>query len=225
MHNADLQKRDMAAWRRLYQTPSADPIWHSLPFLSSIAEHFVSEGAYRILDAACGDGGQMVGFSDKQLFVGVDQSSRALAAARRHLHARGRKNVVLCRSNLSRTPFPAGSFDGVLFIDTLSCFLEPTTVLREFWRLLMPGGTLFLTTFSKSDPIANELEYLGTAVGLFGGKFINVLYSEGELTELVESTGFEVTSISERRDNEAPHPVYRDKWHEHVRHILTARRK
>jgi SAM-dependent methyltransferase len=48
-------------------------------------------------------------------------------------------------ADLERTPFAAGSFDGVVCTETLEHVARPAVVLRELRRVIRGGGTLVLT--------------------------------------------------------------------------------
>jgi SAM-dependent methyltransferase len=107
----------------------------------------------RVLDAGCGTGKFFGMDFAKEIgcqLVGVD--------LRQDLSA----NSVIdfgIRAELDRLPFPGGSFD------VLNCRLviehvdSPDTVLKEFYRVLRPGGRLAIFT-------PNLLHYFGAAASL-----------------------------------------------------------
>ena len=109
-------------------------------------------------------------------------------------------------------PYPAGSFDLVIFCETLEHFaFNPVPVLRQMLECLKPGGQLYVTTPNQA--------HLKNALKLLAGKTINDSsasffpnqdcydaqghleyglhwreYSMDDLALLLERTGFEVHS-------------------------------
>lgn len=223
----DLRVRDHAAWDALYEPDSAAPIWHPLPFLSDHLERWKTAGVHSILDAACGDCGQMTAIPDHLLSVGVDQSAAAVRNGTRHLRARGRHNFILIKSQIEAMPFPDACFDAILFVDVLLCLPDPQPALREFHRVLRPGGAFLTTTFQLTPHLNAELQPIPSAPGLylFEERYINRFFSTSQLTSMYSAAGFAVELLSVRTDPEAPHPGYRDEVHSHERIILESRRR
>lgn len=57
--------------------------------------------------------------------------------------------VTVCKMNLERQrlPFADGVFDRVVFSEVIEHLVySPLPVLREFWRVLAPGGSVLITT-------------------------------------------------------------------------------
>lgn len=104
----------------------------------------------RVLEVAVGPGtillrlSQQVGESG--LAVGVDLASRMLRAARRRS-----PGVILAQADARSLPFGVGAFDLVwssYFLDLVPTE-ELTPLLREFRRVLRPGGRLLLVSLSQ----------------------------------------------------------------------------
>ncbi|MCC6500692.1 MAG: methyltransferase domain-containing protein [Anaerolineales bacterium] len=135
----------------------------------------------RVLDVGCGTGFLLGYLQRYQLdgeVVGIDISSYALQFCRqRGAHA-------LAIASASQLPFHSDSFDLIICIDTIQ-HLTPAgadlTAIREFARLLRPGGLLYLRTNSArghrplegADPDQYRRYYLS------------------ELAKMVEQTGLE----------------------------------
>jgi SAM-dependent methyltransferase len=106
------------------------------PFESSI-EDFVRDVAKnipageRVLDAGAGEGRFMPFFRHTR-YVGVDFAQGDRSWDYSKLDVIGR---------LEALPFPDASFDHILSIVVLEHTPEPGLVLREFHRILRPGGT------------------------------------------------------------------------------------
>ena len=95
-----------------------------------------------VLDAGCGTGGflERLGAERPDLQrVGVDLFPRAAA------RAAAKSGAVTACSSIQALPFPDAAFDAVLSADVL-CHksLQPGVALREFARVLKPGGRLVL---------------------------------------------------------------------------------
>lgn len=97
-------------------------------------------GSLRILDAGCGTGGNSAHLRAYGTVTGIDFSAEALTLATE------RPGLRLARSSVEALPFADAAFDLVLSNDVL-CHLgvaDDVTALREFARVLRPGGVLFL---------------------------------------------------------------------------------
>jgi arsenite methyltransferase len=109
------------------------------------------EGA-RLLDVGCGSGAS-VGWLRARGYQasGVDLSPPLLAAGR----AAG---LPLARASAEALPGHDGSFDGVL-CECVFCLLKrPARALREFHRVLRPGGRLILTDlYRRASRVDGEL--------------------------------------------------------------------
>jgi 2-polyprenyl-3-methyl-5-hydroxy-6-metoxy-1,4-benzoquinol methylase len=97
----------------------------------------------RVLDMACGEGyGSEVLSRGAATVVGVDANPEA------HEHARlryARQNLTFERG-LVETFGEPGSFDAVVFLQTIEHVQDPTAVLAHFRSLLAPGGVVYVTT-------------------------------------------------------------------------------
>jgi SAM-dependent methyltransferase len=94
----------------------------------------------RILDAGCGVGGNLDAFADFGNSFGIDYSPLALAYA-----AQGRRGRI-GRASVEHLPFPDGAFDLVTSFEVLYAreVQDDTRALREFARVLRPGGYLLV---------------------------------------------------------------------------------
>jgi SAM-dependent methyltransferase len=100
-----------------------------------------SQTNLRILDAGCGTGGAMQTFlSEYGCVIGLDLSFLALGFCRL------RKARFLTCASVSDLPFASQSFDLVTSFDVLYARSVPDvlTTLKEFARVLVPGGYLLL---------------------------------------------------------------------------------
>ena len=97
----------------------------------------------RVLDMACGEGyGSEVLSRGAEHVVGVDANPEA------HEHARlryVRENLRYDRGMVETYGEP-GSFDAVVFLQTIEHVQDPAAVLRHFQSLLTEGGVAYVST-------------------------------------------------------------------------------
>jgi ubiquinone/menaquinone biosynthesis C-methylase UbiE len=119
----------------------------------------------RVLDAGCGPGLLSLelaarGFSTHS----TDLSPGMLSEA---IHNQGvlppASRPSLVRGNIERLPYRDASFDLVCSAGVIEYLKEDETVLREFWRVLKPGGHLVLPTTKRGAPV-NALDPLVEAL-------------------------------------------------------------
>jgi len=131
------------------------------------------------LDAGCGTGGLLRRLQAAQPgweLAGVDFSPLACTLARE----RAGRPVV--EGSVTALPFADGSFDAVVSCDVVCQVEEPAAALREFHRVLRPGGVAVLTM-----PAYRWMHsYHDRAVGNLRR------YSRGETMALLRAAGFRI---------------------------------
>lgn len=124
-------------------------------------------GARSILDAGTGPGywvGYLARAEPRERVVGLDFSERFLDIARRRVKAPAAEFRL---GDLTATPFEDESFDGVLCTGVLDTFNDPAGALREFRRLLRPGGKAVLILRGPGGRTSGALErFFRLCVGL-----------------------------------------------------------
>lgn len=97
----------------------------------------------RFLEVGCGTGGLLAAAARETMDIrGVDIALRWLVIARRRLRDLG-LSVPLIGASADRLPWPDGTFDAVVADSLLEHLDDPLAALREFRRVLKPGGRLF----------------------------------------------------------------------------------
>jgi SAM-dependent methyltransferase len=142
----------------------------------------------RALDFGCGAGDFLAQWRDRRWeCCGVELSERAIAAAR----ARG--------LDVRRTigEYADASFDYVRANHSLEHVLDPPAILREFHRVLKPGGTIFIGVPTRDGLPARVF---GRHWWYLGAPVHPVTFSTEGLTSLLRRVGFEPVRVSTNSD-------------------------
>lgn len=98
----------------------------------------------RVLDCASGEGyGSFILASSAAAVKGLEIDSVAIKHARQ---AFVRNNLEYVEGDAQSLPFDDGVFDVVVSFETIEHVPRPDLVLREFKRVLVPGGLLIIST-------------------------------------------------------------------------------
>jgi SAM-dependent methyltransferase len=103
------------------------------------------------------------------LLLAADLSALMLRrAAERRAAIRQRRRVALLRADATRLPLAGASIDRVLCFNSLHCIPRHGAVLREFRRVLKPGGELRGSTLIADAPPPWSVNVLGARLsGVF----------------------------------------------------------
>jgi len=122
------------------------------------------QSQWRVLDVGCGFGNNLVPFSDIGCDChGVDIHPQMAATAQEVMDKRGFKARFQEGSNRS-LPYPDSHFDLLLSVNTLHYEGSEERViaaLKEFRRVLKPGGGLYLSTVAPKHEIYKRAETMG----------------------------------------------------------------
>jgi 2-polyprenyl-6-hydroxyphenyl methylase / 3-demethylubiquinone-9 3-methyltransferase len=101
-----------------------------------------------VLDVGCGAGFLSNELAKNGLTVtGVDLSPESLNVARAHDST---KSVIYQTADAGKLPFADGSFDVVTALDFLEHVENPAEIIKEFARVLKPGGIFIFHTFNRN---------------------------------------------------------------------------
>ena len=139
-----------------------------------VAKNLKLKGNERLLDAGCGYGTTACYLAKKYhvQVVGIDINEYEIKYARKlALKENIDDKVTFEVQDYSRTNFENKSFDGVFTVETLSHSPDVKKTLREFYRILKPGGKIALfeytlapdSKFSTSDMEKLDRGIVGTA--------------------------------------------------------------
>jgi SAM-dependent methyltransferase len=155
-----------------------------------------------VLDVACGSGGPDVYLARTTgaRVVGIDINAHAIETANERARREGLASVARFEQADARRPLPFedGTFDAVVCVDAINHLADRRAVLREWYRVLKPGGNLLFT-----DPIvvtgllSSEEIALRASIGFF----VFALREENE--RLVREAGFDLVRCDDSTDNVA----------------------
>jgi SAM-dependent methyltransferase len=129
-------------------------------------------------------------------------------AQRAGLERRTTFEVVDAQSALR---FPDGAFDGLLCIDSMNHFPDRLNSLREWRRVLRPGGrAVFTDPVVVTGPVTNEELAQRSSIGLF------VFLPAGLNEELIVKAGFRIVSQADATENAA---LISSRWREARQHF------
>ncbi len=111
-------------------------------------------GEEAILDVGCGDGDMLVRLCQQQQhrgrLVGLDPSNGMIAAAKTRARSAAKGQIEFLVGRTEQLPFADASFDVVLGLFMLYHVPDIPAALREWQRVLKPGGVAVAATSSAS---------------------------------------------------------------------------
>jgi ubiquinone/menaquinone biosynthesis C-methylase UbiE len=127
-----------------------------------------------ILDIGCGFGEFAVAFADEPIDMGIDINSRDLYVA-----AKTKKYKNLTLADARDLPFTDNSYASIFSISTLEHIPDSDKVLKEAYRVLKPGGMIFLTLETDEVDAATYYRPLLKKAGLSGASnFLSDRYNK-----------------------------------------------
>lgn len=118
--------------------------------VSNHIKHIPAKPGMRILDAGCGSGNmarEIAKAFPSSDVVGVDLRDKYLDYAAWRAKSEGLKNLDFEVADVRSLPFPDASFDIIWTKYLLQWVAEPMRAMREFARVLKPGGVLVSANF------------------------------------------------------------------------------
>lgn len=162
--------------------------------LAALVELIEPQANWFALDVATGAGHTALTFAPHvDRVVALDLTEPMLAATRAQAAARGITNLSTVLGDAERIPFADGSFELVTCRLAFHHFPNPHTALREFVRVLRPGGLVgFTDNFTVDHPAAAA--YYNAFEKLRDPSHQAVLGLD-ELCKLFEDNGLAVSAV------------------------------
>jgi len=169
----------------------------------------VGVGAHsRVLEVGSGSGGPAVYMAKARgcQIVGVDLNEHGVRNGARLAAAQGVSDKVTFQlvDASQPLPYPDGSFDAVLSNDAMCHISHRLDVLRDWHRVLRPGGQMSFTDAMVVTGVISQVEIVTrTSIGFY------LLVPPGENERLIRAAGFEVVAAD---DETAAEEVIAARW-------------
>jgi demethylmenaquinone methyltransferase/2-methoxy-6-polyprenyl-1,4-benzoquinol methylase len=136
-------------------------LWQDQAWRRSAVRAAAVQPGEDVLDCACGTGDLTLAFARTKAasVTGLDFTAEMLNLARAkterctQAQREGRERVRYLQGDAQELPFPDGSFDVVSIAFGIRNVQRPELALREFFRVLRPGGRLVILEFDR-PPLA-----------------------------------------------------------------------
>ena len=177
-------------WAPTYDTSPNPQIVLEFPDVLALLAPIVGE---TILDAACGTGRYTVAIAERgAVVIGLDFSAAMLAMARRRMPATGFHAADLTKP----LPLLSHHFDAILCAQALKHIPDLGIVMREFARVLRPGGRV---VFSVTHPgmVWDDYE-MREHPGFLLNEHADIIHHQfNDYIAAVENAGLEIARLVE----------------------------
>ena len=146
--------------------------WITAPEQDQFIQWLALKPGRRVLDIACGSGGPALRMAAQSgaSIVGIDIHPDGIKAGQHEAERRGLSALATFQVIDAQRPLPFddSSFDAVVCIDAINHLADRTRVLREWARILKPGGHLLFTDPAVvTGPLTNHEIAARSSIGFF----------------------------------------------------------
>jgi SAM-dependent methyltransferase len=228
-------ERDAAAvarWNDQYdssQLEGSANLWGDphVPYAEVAARRFADNSASVVLDLPCGDGRNLAPLSTAPILLAGDTSLKAMAIASRVAEKAGiRSKTVFVRLDAFSTGLLDDSVEGIFSWDLLGHLTRPAEALREFYRILRPGGSIVSNVWTMNDcqVVDPNMTCIGPKTYVDHFDFYCRHYDREDLDAVLGSIGLSATLVEVVRWRDPAHANYRTYEHEHESLAFTIRK-
>jgi SAM-dependent methyltransferase len=156
--------------REIYGQDLGQTGWRDSAEQAEIAELLRLGPDVHLLDICCGSGGPSLDLVRRTgcRVTGLDVEAAGIAQARKAAEGLGERAAFQVADCGSALPFADGSFNAVLCVDAINHLPDRTGTLREWARLLRPGGRLLFTdAVVITGPVAKPELDIRAALGFY----------------------------------------------------------
>jgi SAM-dependent methyltransferase len=201
---------EAAVRRETYGEDMGQSSWLTAEEWLRFADQLAIDARSDVLEVGSGSGGPAVYLALARgcRLTGVDLNAHGVQNATTLAEARGVADRVEFRvvDASQPLPFPADRFDAVVSNDAMCHIRDRATVLRDWYRVLRPGGrALFTDAMVLTGSASNEEIAIRSSIGFY------LLVPPGENERLLKAAGFAVLGVEDVTQNAAD--VAR-RWHD-----------
>jgi sterol 24-C-methyltransferase len=151
-----------------------------------------------VLDAGCGEGHVAIHLTKSFGYkvYGIDLLELSIDAANRNKKKLELLEPIFKLMDYSETDFPDDFFDGIYTIETLVHASDYKKTLKEFYRILKPGGVLVNYEYALSDDMNNQEEQIYKTI-YEGAAMISVFkeFRKSKIKNIWQDAGFEEVMV------------------------------
>jgi SAM-dependent methyltransferase len=176
--------------------------WVTVDEYEGFIESMCLNADAHVLEVASGSGGPALHLARKTgcRVTGVDSNPSGVSNANREATRAGlAERLRFMVADATRPlPFEDNSFDALLCIDSMNHFPNRSDSLKEWCRILKPGGrAIFTDPVVLTGPVTHEELAARSSIGLF------VFVPKGLNEELIVKAGFKLVSQIDATENAA----------------------
>jgi len=149
------------------------------------------------LDIGCGGGVftfELCHYPFSEIYA-LDISEKMLSVVEHERKRRGITNVKTIKSDVEKLPFEDNSFDFIISVGVMECLKEQKKALAEMYRVLKPGGTLYIRWINRNG-IWGTTELVLKAIHITSSPFsYHDYFTVDEVLAKLRASGFEVMHI------------------------------
>lgn len=205
-------------WESAYRRQGAGDLWQEapIPVLAPAIDELRRRDVRTVADLGCGDGRNLAALVDAGLHcVGVDIAPTGIARARERIGNR----AFYITGDATSTTLADSSVDAVTCFDVFGQVADPSDLVAEAARILVPGGLFVTNAFTVDDETFGEGEPIGERMFAYKDTLFRY-YTEEEMLELLAEWTMDRCDRMSWQD--PPHGEFRPYPHRHDNWVVFA---